>query len=179
MPGVQIDRSLFQTPLQIIGGQVIQGQVTAPETDLGTQRFTLGRRALILPYGQRVAAGTYLMTQRGQVYLVGAGADNEAARLNYSVSHLFPMTAQVNVQRVTMTVHPVTGQKIQGGLTTVATGLWCAFEDMLEAKDTMSVPSKQYRIVTGFPIQENDRLSNGMSVKLSQLFMGVYVGVVS
>ncbi len=176
--GIQINRKLFQIPLRVVPGNAkVMGQITAPETDLGTQRFVAGRRSLITPYGKRVAPKTVLRTPEGLHYLVGAGADNDAVRLNYTVSYLFPLTTQLNVSRATESVDPVTGQKISNSYTVIAQDVWVALESTLEARDNMAVPEKEYRIVTGFPIVEGDRLSNDMTVRLVQEFLGVYVGI--
>lgn len=177
--GVQIDRKLFQIEFRTVpANQKIMGQITAPETDLGTQRFVPGRRALVTPYGKRVAAKTVLKTPKGLYYLVGSSADNDAQRLNYTVSHLFPLTDQVNILRSTRTTDPVTGQVISNTPAIIQGGVWVALESALEARDNMAVPEKEYRIVTGYPIEEGDLLSNNMQVRLVQEFLGVYVGVV-
>lgn len=175
---VQINRALFQiTFRKVPGGTTVKGQITRPETELGTQRFVPGRRALVTEYGKRVPAKTVLKTPLGQHYLVGSGADNDAVRLNYTVSHLFPLTHMVDVSRTSMVVDPVTGQEVADAKTVIGEDVWIALESMLEARDNMAVPEKEYRIVTGFPIEENDFLSNGMQVRSVQEFLGVYVGI--
>lgn len=177
--GIQINRSLFQVPFWTVpGGRKIMGQITAPETDLGTQRFVPGRRALITPYGTRVPEKTVIRTKQAEHYLVGSAADNEAQRLNYTVTYLFPMTHQVSVSRGAKVTDPVTGQVVTNPPAVVFSNVWVGLESTLEARDNMAVPEKEYRIVTGCPMQENDILSNGMQVRMIQEFLGVYVGVV-
>jgi len=173
----QITRELFEVTFRTLPGNVpFKGQIAKPETDLGTQRFVPGRRYLVTRYANRMEAGTVFKTSQGKVWLVGDGEDNEAQRLNYAISHCFPMTDALSVKRPTVSKHPITDVIMETANPTIATNVWMGLESMLEARDAMAVPAKQYRVVSGYPLEENDLLSNGLIVRNMQHFLGVYVG---
>jgi hypothetical protein len=177
-----LDRTLArsQTWLTTLTGTRFRGSIMpASEGALPTDTFAEARLVLRVRRDEPVKAADviidgwdrkYLVAEHDQHFVAGKRADR--------VFKLFRMTDLLSWKRLETTKDPVTGQA-RGSSEKELGPIWCALETYgREQPDYgLRVSEDRQRIITGYPIQLNDKIHDATVRRLTSIF-GIWVAEV-
>lgn len=170
----------FVTDVTVIAGGsgTLRGVVS--ETDQGqvpSYIFVSPRHILRTRHPSAARLGMVVRTPGGEVFIVGDNGPGEHAQgVLWDSFRLFRATEQVDWQRCTTTIDPVTRQKTDGPLAELGK-IWIAIEptDREEAERRMNTSFERARFITAADVKADD-LVGGYDVIRSDRQLGLKIG---